>query len=202
MLYGLVLAGGKSTRMRTDKSLLQYHGKSQIKYCFDLLLPLCERVFVSNREDQTDFEEHKNLPQIHDVVANIGPLGGMLSAMTQYPNAAWLILACDLPFVNQRTLKNLIENRDPYKIATSYQSASDGLPEPLCAIYEPKSVPLFLQFLNNGQTCPRKILMNANTHLIDLREDGGLANINSPEEYQHARYVLKGKKFQHNGNLV
>ena len=51
--YGLVLCGGKSTRMGTDKSMLQYHSKPQRYYVYDLLFPLCEKVFISCNEQQS-----------------------------------------------------------------------------------------------------------------------------------------------------
>ncbi len=108
-LYGLVLAGGRGVRMKADKSLLRYHDKSQVEYCYDLLLPLCKRVLVSNRSEQADLKEHEGLSQIHDIFPNIGPLGGILSAMTQYPKVSWLVLACDLPFVTERAIKALVD---------------------------------------------------------------------------------------------
>jgi len=83
-LYGLVLAGGLSKRMRQDKSLMEYHGSSQVKHCSDLLSRFCKRIFVSNREDQKNLDEHIQYSQIHDSIKNIGPLGGILSAMTKY----------------------------------------------------------------------------------------------------------------------
>lgn len=189
-LYGLVLAGGKSSRMKTDKSLLEYHGRSQTKYCFDLLSQLCESVFLSNRNDQSGLPSHKDLPQIHDTFLNMGPLDGILTAMARYPHAAWLVLACDLPFVDKDVLSVLLEKRDPSKIATAYRSTNDDLPEPLCAIYEPRSIFSLLKFLTDGDTCPRKILINSDIHLIEQDRKISLENINNPEEYQSASDAL------------
>ena len=183
-LYGLVLTGGKSLRMKKDKSLLEYHGISQTEYCFNLLSRFCKNVFISNRRDQSQLPSHKNLPQIHDTFLNLGPLDGILSAMTRYPHVAWLILACDLPFVDENVLTSLIKKRDPLKIATAYQSTSDNLPEPLCAIYEPRSISSLLKSLTDGYTCPRKILINSDIYLIKQDKMNSLKNINNPEEYQ------------------
>jgi len=185
-LYGLVLAGGKSTRMKKDKSLLEYHGKSQTEHCFELLSQTCEKVFVSNREEQSQLSKHQNFPQIHDTFLNIGPLGGILSAMTAYPNAAWLVLACDLPYVTTEALETLIQKRNPFKMVTAYQSTNDALPEPLCAIYEPKSISRLLQFLANGCNCPRKILINSDIEMTTQEGEGAMDNVNNPEEYQQA----------------
>jgi len=173
-----------------DKSLLEYHGRPQVEYCFDLLLLLCDRVFLSTRKDQADQEEYKEIPQIHDLVRDMGPLGGILSALAQYPHTVWLVLACDLPFVNEHVLKNLIANRDPLKMATAYKSVPGGFPEPLCAIYEPHSLSRLLEFLTAGEICPRKILINSNARLIDLQEGNCLANVNTPEEYAQVARAL------------
>ncbi len=195
-LYGLVLTGGKSTRMHKDKSLLNYHGKSQVAFCYDLLGGLCERVFISNRQDQAHWPGHKALPQIHDrpKYQNIGPLAGILSAMDKYPNVAWLVLACDLPYVKPKTLEVLLKKRNPLKIATAYLSSHDGLPEPLCAIYEPRGHAKILDFLQTGIVCPRQILIRSDIELLDPQDKTALDNINDPEEYKAAL-----KKVQHGG---
>lgn len=191
-LYGLVLTGGKSTRMKKDKSLLEYHGKKQVTYCFDLLSAFCQEVFVSNRKEQSSLSAHKRLPQIHDLFIDMGPLGGILSAMIQYPQVAWLVLACDLPFVQESTIKTLVHQRKPSQIATAYRSSHQpDLPEPLCAIYEPKALSILLQFLMQGFLCPRSILSRCDTWLITQKRRNSLDNVNSPAEYKKVFYSLR-----------
>ena len=109
-LYGLVLLGGKSTRMKRDKASLEYHGKNQSLYAYELLVPFCEKVFFSIRPGQANLESVEGYPHIYDLgpYTDIGPLGGILSALTQIPETAWLVLACDLPFMDAATLKNLL----------------------------------------------------------------------------------------------
>ncbi|OGX28868.1 MAG: hypothetical protein A2705_02395 [Omnitrophica WOR_2 bacterium RIFCSPHIGHO2_01_FULL_52_10] len=191
-LYGLVLAGGKSTRMKKDKSLLEYHGKKQVVHCFDLLSRFCEQVFISNRKDQSRLPAHKKLPQIHDVFVDIGPLGGILSAMTYNPEVAWLVLACDLPFVNETTIQTLIKKRNASKMATAYRSAYDPhLPEPLCVIFEPNAMFQLLRFLSQGVQCPRAILLRSDTHLIAQSPGISLDNVNNPQEYRKVLSVIR-----------
>lgn len=200
-LYGLVLTGGKSTRMQEDKSLLHYHGKSQVVFCYELLEGFCEKVFVSNRKDQAELPGHKTLPQIHDhnEYKNIGPLAGILSALDEYPNVAWLVLACDLPHVKEETLEVLLEKRNPFKMATAYISVHDGLPEPLCAIYEKKSQERILKFLEQEIHCPRHILIHSPVELIPQNQKSALDNVNSPEEYQEAVSRINRKKLKRGG---
>lgn len=138
-LFGLVLAGGHSTRMKSDKALLEYFGKSQAEVCYELLGSYCESTFISSRSNQWSNQSLSKLPQIHDAYMELGPLGGILTAMQTYPDAAWLVAACDLPFLDSETLHYLVENRNPFKVASCFQSEKDNFPEPLCTVYEPKA---------------------------------------------------------------
>ncbi len=192
-LYGLVLTGGKSTRMKIDKASLEFHGKKQSVVCYELLDKFCEQVFISNRQEQENIEGQRNYPQIHDQAPflDIGPLGGILSAMTTHPKVDWLVLACDLPFINDAVIENLIKSRNPKKVATAYISAHDSLPEPLCAIYEAHSFPTLKAHLNSGKSCPRKFLINAEVELLKPVDTKALDNINNPNEYQEALSTLK-----------
>lgn len=192
-LYGLVLAGGSSLRMQKDKGDLQYYGKKQSIFCCEFLSQYCEKVFLSIREDQP---QALNFPSIYDKdeFIDIGPLGGILSAMSEYPRSAWLVLACDLPFVDDETLKDLLNNRNAQKVATAYKSVHNGLPEPLCAIYEPLAKGHVEKLFSQGIKCPRKILMNSDIELLDQPNPLALENINTPEEYQKALNSLRSNK--------
>lgn len=190
-LYGLVLGGGRSTRMKRDKAAIEYHGMPQVRYAHRLLERYCERVFVSNRADQAEDPLFEGLEQIHDRFVGFGPMGGMLSALHTYPEAAWLVLGCDLPFVDESVLGALLDARDPLMLATCYTSAHDGLPEPLCAVYEPRYRRRLHQFLASGRDCPRKALINSRAKQVELADPRALDNINSPEELETARMQIK-----------
>ncbi len=181
-LYGLVLGGGYSRRMKQDKALMNYHGKSQVEHLFEMLSFHCEKSFVSARQNQWE-SPIGNLEMIYDRFLDFGPLGGILSAMTQHPEAAWLVVACDLPHLDHATLKHLVDQRAPFKIATAFDSSDEkGLPEPLCAIYEPKSRMRLLDFLGLRIECPRKILLNSGIRRLKPIRAHALDNINSPLE--------------------
>ncbi len=186
-LYGLVLVGGKSTRMKQDKASLKYHGQEQSVYCFNLLNRFCSKVFLSNRKEQKESSGQKGFPQIHDAAAflDIGPLAGILSAMEKYPKVSWLVLACDIPFVDEKTIQYLIDHRNPVKIATAFKSVHDNLPEPLCAIYESHAQKNLRDSIKKGIQCPRKILINSDTELLTPPDKKALDNINYPQEYHN-----------------
>lgn len=191
VLHGLILAGGHSTRMQRDKALLNYGGRAQAEETFNLVSDFTRETFLSCRQDQWQDTTFAHLPQIHDTVTKAGPMAGILSAFAQRPNAAWLVVACDLPFVDASTLQELIHQRDAEAPATAYRSTHGGLPEPLCAIYEPTSCDILQNFLSQGIRCPRKVLINSPTKLIHLQNPRALDNINHADEYEQARQVLQ-----------
>jgi molybdopterin-guanine dinucleotide biosynthesis protein A len=151
-LYGLVLAGGSSRRMQRDKAALDLHGEPQLAWGYALLARHCERVFVSVRADQRTETVRAGFPQIVDTVEGAGPIAGIAAAQAAHPHAAWLVLACDLPFVDDGTLTRLVAARSPGRPVTAYRSTGDGLPEPLCAVYEPESASMVREAVSGGRT--------------------------------------------------
>ena len=181
-LRGLVLAGGQSQRMQTDKGQLHYQaGREQRAVAAALLAAECADVFVSCRADQTAALP-AGLAPLPDQFLGLGPLGGILTAMQRDPNAAWLVLACDLPFLSAATLRQLVAARQPGRLATAFQSPGSAFPEPLITIFEPAAYPALLHFLSLGYACPRKMLINSDIALLPPPVPDELRNINTPEE--------------------
>lgn len=178
-LYGLVLAGGKSQRMGEDKGLINYHGKEQREYIADLLAPLCKEVFISCRQDQVIASSY---PSLSDTFTGFGPFGAILSAFKEKPDAAWLVVACDLPLLDKPTLTHLVDSRDTSKNATAFHNTATGFPDPLITIWEPRSYPVLLQFMAQGYACPRKVLINTTIEEINLKREEAIMNVNNQEE--------------------
>jgi len=193
-LLGLVLAGGRSSRMREDKAALTYRQRPQLELALELLAPFVSRAYVSVREDQRDDRLRSGFPQIVDGPEIEGPIAGIIAAQAAHPLAAWLVIACDLPMLDSRTLSELIAGRNLNRLATAFRSAGDGLPEPLCAIYEPASRDAILRFVASGVSCPRKFLMRHDVALLAPASPQALANANTPEELAAARQALASRE--------
>lgn len=174
-LNGLVLIGGNSVRMGTDKSLLEYHGESQREHVLKLLQPICEDAFLSCNAQQS---AGIDLPKIEDRLLGIGPMGGILSAFQSAPDRAWLTVACDMPYLSAEALECLIANRNTSKLATAFVNSEEGFPEPLLTIWEPKAYPVLLQALSTGISCPRKVLINSDIELLEAPNPAALKNVN------------------------
>ena len=177
-LNGLVLAGGKSTRMGRDKGAIDYHGKPQREYMVDLLNQFCEKTYLSVRPNQGVKSVNELL---EDKYLGLGPYGAILSAFQKNPNAAWLVVACDLPLLTEESLQFLVEHRNVSEMATAFHNSETGFPEPLITIWEPKSYPILLQFLAQGYSCPRKVLINSEIEVLKVSDEEVLTNVNDEE---------------------
>jgi molybdopterin-guanine dinucleotide biosynthesis protein A len=202
-LYGLVLAGGRSRRMGRDKSVLAYRqdergdGVPHARYTGDLLARVCERVFYSCRADQVGnagdpalagaLDGFDLIPDVYDIG---GPLNGILSAQKAHPEAAFLVAACDLPFLTAYALAQLVRERNPGHAATVFENPERQALEPLCAIYEPGFEDLAEASMRIGLTCPTKILSalfeGGQVELLRPASAEFLENANRPEDYERA----------------
>ena len=177
---GLVLVGGQSTRMGQDKSNLDYFGKPQKIVAKELLESNNLETFYSV-QNASEYDD-----EIHDKFLNLGPFGGICSAFQKDPNAAWFVLATDVPFVNDQIIKLLLNQRNPGKIATAIKGKGKDFPEPLITIYEPKAYPILLQYLAQGYSCPRKALINSEVEIVEV-DDDFIRNINTPVDFTNAK---------------
>jgi molybdenum cofactor guanylyltransferase len=142
------------------------------------------------RPDQRTESTRAPFPQIVDRQPGAGPITGIAAALLEHPKAAWLVLAGDLPLLTHATLDHLIERRDPARLATAYRSVHDGLPEPLCAIWEPHVREALLAYMAGGKQCPRKFLIGANPLLLEAPQARALDNVNTAEEFSAASEAL------------
>jgi len=189
-LFGLVLAGGESRRMGRDKAALQFHGRSQVDWAFGLLSRHCARVFVSVRPAQLDDPARTSHPTIVDRHEGAGPIAGIAAAQAAHPGAAWLVVACDLPFLGDATLDTLTAARGNAAV-TAFRSSHDGLPEPLCAIYEPQTRPAIEAAIAGGRHCPRKFIIQSGVPLLDQPDPTALDNVNTPDDLARAQQRLQ-----------
>ena len=182
-ISALILSGGQSSRMGEEKRLINYHGKTQEQYLFDLLSNYFSAVYVSiNQNQKTD------LPYIQDLDLPIkSPMVGIISAFNHNPNMAWLVVACDMPFVDEEAIEFLLKHRNPEKFATAFENPDEHFPEPLLTIYEPKIFPKLQEAINQGKKSPMKILQDLDIELLQIFDNQWIININTVEE----RKVLK-----------
>ncbi|SOE21541.1 Molybdopterin-guanine dinucleotide biosynthesis protein A [Spirosomataceae bacterium TFI 002] len=179
LVKGLVLAGGKSMRMGEDKGQINYHGLAQVDFLFEEFEKAKITASVSCRVDQ-----YERYNRITDKFEGLGPFGAIASAFQEDPNSAWLIVACDLPLVDQDTFDLLLKERDPSKLATCFYNPETDFPDPLITLWEPKAYMRMLEFLALGYSCPRKVLINSDVKIVHLENPEILKNVNTKAELE------------------
>ncbi|WP_246193166.1 NTP transferase domain-containing protein [Pseudoxanthomonas yeongjuensis] len=181
-LHGLVLAGGDSLRMGEDKALLDAGGEPQLQATLRLLQKHARPCFVSLRAGQRSEPLRSGMRQIIDGLEGVGPAAGLLAARAAYPQAAWLVVACDLPLLNDAALEALIRARDGRHAAIGYRSGHDDLPEPLCTLWEPAALGRLEQQVRAGRNGLRDTLLQVDMLLLPTPPDAVLDNANTPQE--------------------
>ncbi|MEO6541105.1 MAG: molybdenum cofactor guanylyltransferase [Ferruginibacter sp.] len=107
--YGLVVCGGHSRRMGTDKSMLRYHQKPQRYHVYDMLLPFCEKVYISCNDTQANTNEPGyNFIKDDPAFSHTGPMAALLTAFNKFPQRNILFIGCDYPFLSIAELQNFL----------------------------------------------------------------------------------------------
>ncbi len=190
-LLGGVFIGGQSKRMGQPKFSLSYKGQSETERMVQMLSGFCDQVYLSARHEQ-DLSAIGGLPQcgrINDEHYGLGPVGGLATLMGTHPDKAWLITACDMPFLTESAIELIVSERDPLRYGTCFlQKGGIGV-EPMCAIYEPKFIlPLFVALSRRELSLSRIIRELPFKHVTVSQSDRThFTNVNTPEEYELAR---------------
>lgn len=191
-LYGLVVCGGQSSRMGTDKSLLEYHGQAQRYYMYDMLQGLCEQVYISCNAEQA-----RSIPDKYATIVdaekynNIGPMAALLSAWEHHMDADWLVVGCDYPFVTAKDLQMLIDARQTKAAAMCYYNYVEQMEEPLLAVYTQDIKQYLLQQYHEGKYSLRHLLKDVNATKVLPTSAVIITSIDTPEAYQDALMQLK-----------
>ena len=150
---GYVLAGGKSSRMKTDKAFLEIGGETFLARASRTISSVCEnRVKIILNKTQTSFIERlpDRVPHIFDVYENHGALGGIHAALQDCQSKWAIILAIDLPLLTSEAVESLtIIALEPKDFAAFVPMQKDGRPQPLCAVYRTKDCLPKLESLTN-----------------------------------------------------
>lgn len=144
-ITGIVLAGGKSSRMGADKGLLPFRGKPLVAWATGLLSGYCRQIIISsNNPDYKAF----GYPVISDIYSNSGPMSGIASCLAVSENEVNLVLTCDMPFVDASVIEALIRQAGSATFVIPIDER--GFEEPLCAMYHKNSLPLIESSIRAG----------------------------------------------------
>lgn len=185
-LKALLLIGGKSRRMGTDKASLIFEGQTLLEKTTATVSSHITEIFLSVAHDETREFAH---PVIPDLTPDPGPLGGLQAAFAHDTHTAWLVLACDLPLFDQSTLHHLLENADPSAAASCFLNRLDGRAEPLCTLYQPEAAARLSEYLAADRRCARKFLESLSPQAFALPNPLALDNANRPEQLHELKLL-------------
>lgn len=183
-ITGIILAGGKSSRMGSDKGFLLLNKKPFIQHIIDALNPLVtEIVIVSNRIEYNGFK----LKRVTDYIENSGPLAGVYSGLNSSETDYNIVLSCDIPLISTEILKKLIKNSDT--ISEVIQIESEGKTMPLIALYKKECKYKFYKLLEKGERRLQYAVEQCVTKniILDKKNSAFVANINTPKELKEIK---------------
>nr|WP_281384258.1 molybdenum cofactor guanylyltransferase [Pelagicoccus albus] len=192
-MLGVVLSGGKSLRMGFDKGRMEVlPGVPQLIRQLDILDAVCAQRGVCRGKAPlpADMRLPSGVWDIEDSPGIAGPMSGVIAALRVAEDSPVLVIACDMPYLNVSHLVQLVNRRNPEAACTSFL-ASDGLPDPMCCIYEQSCLPEMERLASEGKASLRKFLLEANTERIEVAEGMFLASVNRPTELEAARARLR-----------
>jgi molybdopterin-guanine dinucleotide biosynthesis protein A len=190
----VINAGGKSTRMGTDKALLEIAGRTMIERIVEQTAGLGEPIIITNTPERY---AHLGLPTFADVLPGKGALGGLYTAIQAAAQPYALVLACDMPFVNRPLLEYMIS------LAPNFEAVVprlNGEAEPFRALYSKACLDPIRRALEAGKM--RVISFFPDMNLRWLEEDEirqfdpellTFMNCNTPEELEAVRKIWEAK---------
>ena len=180
-ITGIILAGGKSSRMGTDKGFLMLNNKPFVQYSIDALKPLVSEIIIVS--DASEYDAF-GLKRITDITKDAGPVSGIYSGLEASKTECNFILSCDIPLITSEVLQLLTNAIDDN--SDIIQVESNGKSMPLIALYKKRIKDTFKSFLEQDERRLRVAIKNCNFKNVVLDEayQNAILNVNTKEEFK------------------
>lgn len=201
--FGLVVCGGKSTRMGRDKSLLVYHQKPQRYHVYERLEVFCERTFISCNPSQVNGMD-KNYQTLVDLPAfagaasagkppsGIGPIAALLTAFTHHPQHDFLVMGCDYPFVTEKDIHNFLVGCEGETRAAAFYNEKQDLYEPLLAWYSHRAAGALMKLFEQNEYSLQYFLQTTSAGKYYGKAET-MNSVDTPESMVTAKARLQNK---------
>ncbi len=180
-MTGIILAGGKSSRMGTDKGLLTFKNLPLVQYCINALTPFAATIMIITANKAYD---KFNVPCYADLYPDAGPLGGIHTGLHYSTTEANFVLSCDTPFITGTIIQKI---QDLYQDAKSITTiVSNEKLMPTIGMYPKSLSPSLTKEIKKGNLKLTDYVLNQQYQALKLtgQESEMLVNINTKEEYQ------------------
>lgn len=179
-ITGIILAGGKSSRMGTDKGFLLWKGRPFIQHSILALKPVVSKLIIVSDHTYYDRLSYK---RVRDIYPDAGPLSGLYSGLKASETKFNLVLSCDVPLINSSVIEKLVANY--HNDVAAVVCAADDKIMPLVALYHKNCYQVCKELLENGERRMMRLLSelpSVDYILLDEDETKNVRNINSPAD--------------------
>jgi molybdopterin-guanine dinucleotide biosynthesis protein A len=160
-----ILAGGKSSRMGTDKGLLLIEGKAMIQYVIEQMQAVFDRVIiVSNNPEYEKF----GLKVIPDLIKDIGPAGGIYTALKHSDAQLNFIVSCDMPLITKEAIEFIFKTRKESQIVLL---KNQGNLEPVFGLYTKDCETVWLQLIHQKTIKLQEMVLRFNLQTIAVEDN-------------------------------
>lgn len=186
-ITGIILAGGKSSRMGSDKGIVNLNGKKFVEHILEALLPNVNEVMIIANNDNYNYLGYK---VINDKIKDCGPLGGIYTGLMDSKTENNIVVSCDIPFINSNLVKYIIENTSNADITVPIYK---GNIEPLCAVYTKRTSDQIYNLIMNKDLKIQNIFkyfITKELYITKIQKfytDKLFVNINTPEELKQQK---------------
>jgi molybdopterin-guanine dinucleotide biosynthesis protein A len=187
-ITGIILAGGKSSRMGEDKGFLKLKGKTFMTLIIEALKPVVDDIIiVSNNKNYDVFK----LKRVGDIMEDSGPLAGLYTGLLHSETEDNFVLSCDVPLINTEVLKKLIDGFTPEVEVIQFESL--GKTMPLIAMYKKHCMYPILKLLKANERRLQFAIKQLEVKTIKLDTDleGKLRNINTIKELKELKHEFE-----------
>ncbi|MCL1934496.1 MAG: molybdenum cofactor guanylyltransferase [Candidatus Azobacteroides sp.] len=181
-----ILAGGKSSRMGEDKGLKLLHGKPMIRYVIEALIPRFPRIKISAGNPEYNMFGYE---VVADVIPEKGPMGGIYTALKNLSGDDLFIISCDMPYISGSSFDGLLQQKNE----SATVAVCDGKIQPLFGIYGKNLIPLLEAKIEQNQLGMTAFLREINATFVDINNEAGFLNINTPDDFRHIENEFKNK---------
>jgi molybdopterin-guanine dinucleotide biosynthesis protein A len=185
-ITGIILCGGKSKRMGTDKALLKLGKFNLLEIAILTLEPFCDEILLSSN---IEYPLEKTLTYIPDKYDNIGPISGIYSALSESKNEHHIIITCDTPFLTTNTIQFILENAEQYDIVLPQVN---GKIQSLTGYFNISVLPFIESEIQKKHYKPIQMFMECKHKILPIDyslpfyNQNLFLNINSQENYDEA----------------
>ncbi len=176
----IILAGGKSSRMGTDKGLLELNGRPMIVYLIETLKNITDEIIIISNQDEYKIFGCKVYA---DLIKDSGPLAGIYTGLKYATYHKNIVLSCDIPFVSQQLLQFIVASSNGYDVTIA---SKNNKTHQVIGVYDKKCSTIFKKELDQNQRKVKIALEKVNLKIVDANEfdEKEFTNVNTPAEFK------------------